>query len=104
MNPSIICNPLLEECSHLREGTAVVLGLTSSELIQEQIQLREEQKVRMREGTAKLDDQIADIEAHKRLLNIARGYLTTDTKKIESYFWSVLRDEKEATRDTRPSQ
>lgn len=94
--------PLLDESQVLRDGTEAALTLTSSELIQEQIQQRKEFRMKLREAKNELDNKLADLNGYKRVLSIALGYQQTDIEKLEAFFWDVLREERDATRDTRP--
>lgn len=98
MNPESLCQPVLKEATDYKEAVKVALTFQSSELVKEQVQKGKELKAKIREAKAKLDDEIGHLEAWKRTLSVASAYLSADADKLEDYFWSVLHDEKEATR------
>ncbi len=97
LDPSTIVEPLLLKASEYKEATKVALTFTASELIAEQLQAGKELKAEFRDVTSQLDDGIADLQAWKRALSVSKAYLSANTSKLEDYFWSVLREEKENT-------
>lgn len=79
----------------LHESTTGMLEtpLPSAE-IERQRNLRSAMKIKLKEARGKLKGQIADLEAIGRDLGTVLGWTTSDESRLESYFFSILREEK----------
>ncbi len=98
MNPSEIITPVLDKCKELNEAIPIILGFTATEMIIEQIQIREDQKTEIQKAMNLLSDKIDELESYKRILGIAKRNQNTDLMKLTDYRWRVWREEKDATR------
>lgn len=79
----------------LHEATAGILStpLPSGDIKREQ-ENRTAMKLKLDETMGYLKTQISDLEAVIRDLRTKKGYMTSDESRLESYFFTTLREEK----------
>lgn len=90
-------------CEELHESTVGILETPlSSKDIEREEELRTALKLKLDEAMGYCKQKIADFEAIKGDLRTKKGYQTSDEKRLNSYKWSRIIEEKKEDRLPRP--